>query len=134
MKPLLAALAVFILSTSSAIAQCPYGSAKPLKVSQWQKTPITRQGLSVLTVIVENTTKRPIRMVDASIRAYDKLGREIGGWLMDPDTSFDADGVIEEDQVLPFMLPRLLNMNADDAKFFVCTKGIVFGDGETVRF
>lgn len=128
-----AALFSALFLTCPALA-CPYGSEEPLRVVEWSKTPVTRQGLSVLTVTIENATGRGVRMAKASVRAYDKLGREIGGWLLDPDLSLPAGEMTTEKQVLPFMLPRLLTMNPEDARFVVCTTGLVFDGGEAERY
>lgn len=88
-----------------------------------------------LDVTVRYEGDRPIRMIDGSIGFDDVLGNRIGRMGMDPDTAMQpGDEHTFTGQWGRNTFERMLDMQPDDVVASTCIDGMVYADGEVVKF
>lgn len=95
-----------------------------------------REALEVRVSITNKTTKA-VRMIDGYSAFVDVLGRDVASTPVPKDLHISPGQTVD---VEPFRLPRggvfdrLATMNRADVVAAFCTRGVVFEDGEVMRY
>ncbi len=133
-----AAFGAALVAAPAGAQECPWGSPEPVQVTEWRSTEPTSQGVAFIYFSYRNETDKAIRMLDASVRFYDALGKEIGARLLDRDGHLAPRETLKGSIVFgPAIGPyfeRLLVLDPADVRVFICTTGIVFGDGAVEKY
>lgn len=88
-----------------------------------------------LTTDFEFMGDRPIRMLDASAGFKDILGEVIGSFALKRDVSLTEGAAHQEvGRWGQYTFERLLDMNPNDVKPWVCVKAVVYQDGTIEKF
>lgn len=136
MKKLLSIMLASALGTAAAPAlSC---ETDLFTVTDWsaeqEDTPPTLVFVGI-TVDYRYDGDAPLRMLDASVRFDDALGREIGEFPIERDQAIEPGQTVSDAVVVNgerFL--RLLNTHRDDIYVTFCTYGVIYDDGAVEEF
>ena len=127
----------FVLAIGLSIASGPLmaGCNESLLLLDTWKIEAIDSDTNRLTTDFTFTGDRPIRMLDASAGFRDILGERINSFALERDVSLTEGATHQEvGRWGPYTFERLLDMNPDDVKPWVCVWAVVYQDGTVEKF
>lgn len=128
-------LVALVISGEAAYAfDCPLGKEGPLLPIRWSA--YDRGADVTVTLGVQNTFDRQVRMVAAEVYFVDGLGRTVGNGPLsvDPDLQIFGNGANAGTMIAPTSYSRLTKGQMSDFTPHICTEAILFTDGSKAEF
>lgn len=115
--------------------KCYNGSRSDLvHVEDWKITPLNSESNS-LSIVLSNSFKKPIRMIDASLTFKDKLGESIGTLGLKRDININPNEQFRQINTWGLnTFERLLELQKRDVETFVCVKSVIYEDGTVKKY
>lgn len=131
MTKIAAVASVFFTAASTCSAGC---ADNVLSFDTWQIEPLDER-TSLLTTEFTFVGSKPIRMLDASARFKDVLGKNIASFALESDVTLaSGDTYKEVGRWGRLTFERLLDITPEDVQATVCVEGVVYQDGTVEKF
>ncbi|MPR61284.1 hypothetical protein [Brucella intermedia] len=126
--------ALFSCASANAQSACSTGKDPVVKLLSWEAKQV--DGATTEFILnVETSFSKKVRMVDGFVSYSDTLGERMGAFVFPRDDSLPAKSkTIVTVKIGSKVVPRILNINKEDAVADLCINGVVYADGSKETF